>query len=345
MKHIIIGGGVAGLYLAYRLQQRGEDYLLLEAGTHWGGRAAGYDLGDGHALELGATWFWADFQPELAALIRELGLAVFDQPTGKLLVETSAREVSAADYPYVDGQRIAGGMSKLPDTLAGYLKKENVQLGQKVVAVKQVSDGIEVQTESHTFRGGKLWIAIPPRLAAQIAFTPALPEGLLNEWRNTPTWMAPHAKFIALFDRPFWRERGLSGNGRSYAGPMVEIHDISNQDDTFGALFGFVGVPYAARSRLKNGELETLCRAQLVRLFGEEAQSRLQTAFIKDWAAEPLTAAPADLSGSPDHPHAPRNAPASGAWAGRLTGVSAEFSPNFPGYLAGAVEAVRLGLG
>lgn len=40
MKHIIIGGGLSGLYTAYLLQQCGEtDYLVLEAADHLGGRA------------------------------------------------------------------------------------------------------------------------------------------------------------------------------------------------------------------------------------------------------------------------------------------------------------------
>ena len=345
MKHIIIGGGVAGLYLAYRLQQRGEDYLLLEASGHTGGRAAGWDTGGCHAIELGATWFWADFQPELAALIRELGLATFDQPAGKLLIETGYGNVRAADYPYTDGQRLAGGMSRLPEALAGSLKRGSILLRQKANTLIRQAGGISVHTATDTFRADKAWLALPPRLAAQLAFTPALPEALAAQWRATPTWMAPHAKFIARFDRPFWRDSGLSGNARSQAGPMAEIHDISDEAGTFGALFGFIGIPHATRRRLKNGELDTLCRAQLVRLFGQEARTRLQATRLQDWADEPLTAAEADGHAAHEHAPAPPNAPVTGAWAGSLTAVSAEYSPNFPGYLAGAVEAVRLGLG
>lgn len=53
--------------------------------------------------------------------------------------------------------------------------------------------------------------AVPPRLLAKISFTPDLTPDTLQRWRDAATWMAPHAKFIAAYERPFWREAGLSG--------------------------------------------------------------------------------------------------------------------------------------
>jgi len=41
---------------------------------------------------------------------------------------------------------------------------------------------------------------------------------------------------------------------------------------------------------------------------------------------------------------APAASAVSGRWCGRLTGIASEWSPQFPGYLAGAVEAARLGV-
>ena len=44
-------------------------------------------------------------------------------------------------------------------------------------------------------------LALPPRLAvSQITFTPALPSNLVTQWQNTATWMAPHAKYIAVYN-------------------------------------------------------------------------------------------------------------------------------------------------
>ena len=51
--------------------------------------------------------------------------------------------------------------------------------------------------------------AVPPRLLeASVAFEPDIDPAARRRWRETPTWMAPHAKFFALYDRPFWRDAG-----------------------------------------------------------------------------------------------------------------------------------------
>ena len=42
------------------------------------------------------------------------------------------------------------------------------------------------------------------------------------------------------------------------------------------------------------------------------------------------------------HVEAPPSMAASGPWCGRLTGIASEWSPQFPGYVAGAVEAASL---
>lgn len=41
--------------------------------------------------------------------------------------------------------------------------------------------------------------------------------------------MAPHAKFVALYDRAFWRAAGPSGMAQSRVGPMAEVHDASSE--------------------------------------------------------------------------------------------------------------------
>ena len=68
--------------------------------------------------------------------------------------------------------------------------------------------------------------------------------------------MAPHAKYVAVFDTPFWREAGLSGAGRSGRGPMTEIHDASLPGQA-AALFGFLGVPPDVRKSA--GDAATIC--------------------------------------------------------------------------------------
>ena len=54
--------------------------------------------------------------------------------------------------------------------------------------------------------------------------------------------MAPHANFLAVYPRRFWREAGLSGGAQSLVGPMTEIHDATSSAGE-AALFGFDDAP------------------------------------------------------------------------------------------------------
>lgn len=157
-----------------------------------------------------------------------------------------------------------------------------------------------------------------------------------------PTWMAPHAKYVAVYDKPFWREQGLSGQARSACGPLVEIHDASNPQGK-AALFGFVGLPANQRQQLTQVELKSLCREQLEALFGNEATTP-QFELLQDWAIEPYTATAQDSSFSAQHTAAPPNQTTTGPWHNRITGIGSEWSVEFPGYIAGAIDAASVGV-
>jgi monoamine oxidase len=154
--------------------------------------------------------------------------------------------------------------------------------------------------------------------------------------------MAPHAKYLAVYGSPFWRDAGLSGAARSAVGPLVEIHDASTPHGA-AALFGFVGVPPRVRRSLADDVLRAHCRMQLARLFGPRAAAP-GAEFLKDWAADRYTATGTDLDGPAGHGVAPPPVPASGDWRGRLAGIASEWSPAFPGYVAGAIDAADRGV-
>ncbi|MEM1154111.1 MAG: hypothetical protein AAGI44_08210 [Pseudomonadota bacterium] len=47
------------------------------------------------------------------------------------------------------------------------------------------------------------------------------------ELGGVPTWMAGQAKVVAVYESPFWRDSGFSGDAMSRKGPLIEIHDAS----------------------------------------------------------------------------------------------------------------------
>jgi monoamine oxidase len=340
----IVGGGMSGLYAAYRLEQQGcTDYVLLEAREVPGGRI----LSTGR-FDLGPTWFWPDLQPGLDRLVRELGLERFAQhESGDMMAERSRSEGPLRMRGYVNApasMRLAGGMAALTEALRARLEASRIVTGQAVRRLRRQGTLVELDSEDAagsitTRQAGHVLLAAPPRLlAATLAFEPALPDALARAWQATPTWMAPHAKYLAVYDTPFWRELGLSGEARSAVGPLGEIHDACAPGGG-AALFGFFALPAQVRGRFSEEELRGHCRAQLARLFGAQAATP-QADFIKDWAVDEYTATAADLDGMGGHAAAPEAVAGAGPWAGCMTGIGSEWSPVFPGYLAGAIDAV-----
>lgn len=345
----IVGGGLSGLYAAMLLEERGiHDYLLLEARERFGGRILSEPSTAADRFDLGATWFWPALQPELARLVQRLGLTTFAQhEDGDMLLEHAPAHAPRR----VDGYRsepaalrIEGGMGALTDALAQRLAADRRLTNCRVRCLRHAGACIEAEAGGAPgiLRADHVLLAVPPRLAADtIECTPALPDALARSWQGCATWMAPHAKYVAVFDQPFWRRQGLSGEARSAVGPMAEIHDASAPGGP-AALFGFLGVPAPLRRRVSEADLRAHCRAQLVRLFGAAAQSP-RAEFLKDWASDPCTAAADQYPADHQAAELPSTA-RSGAWSGRLTGIASEWSPAFPGYAAGALDAARRGV-
>ena len=365
LRVVIAGGGLSGLYAAFLLEQQGiHDYVLLEARDGVGGRIASASIPanpcpapatmakDVDRFDLGPTWFWPTFQPELDRLISDLNLQRFEQfDAGDMLAERAPNEPPMRVRGYASSpasMRLVGGMGELVDALHLRLDATRIVTGQAVRLMRATDSHVEVESidasgRTATWLAEHVLLAIPPRLAeAGIDFTPPLPQPLAQQWRATATWMAPHAKYIAIYDVPFWREQGLSGEARSSHGPLGEIHDASMPGGS-AALFGFFGIPARIRKSVADEVLRAHCRAQLARLFGPQA-AQPKAEFLKDWALDPYTATSADLESAGQHGEAPAAGAGAGPWRSRLTGIASEWSRQFPGYVAGAIDAARLGL-
>lgn len=351
----IIGAGLAGLLTARLLHKAGITCRVIEARDRIGGRmltvAASGDLSPDDGFDLGPSWFWPQMQPAMANLMRELGLPSFPQASdGDVLFERMSREGPQRFQGYPQEPRsfrFTGGAMALARALAADLPPDAVQLSRTVTVAKLMASGVSLSIvrsaglaqEPHVYSDFVV-AACPPRLLGHaVEFDPPLDDATAQRWRDTPTWMAPHAKFVAVYDTPFWRLAGLSGTAQSMVGPMPEIHDATTASG-HAALFGFIGV--SAEQRLSLGEraLSDACVAQLVRLFGAQAAAPRAT-LLKDWAVDEFTATVLDqVPGG--HPMVNVAPWVTGPWAHRLVMAGSETSPSEPGYLAGAVSAAQL---
>lgn len=347
---VVIGGGLAGLYACRLLHSAGVKFMLVEARDRLGGRILTVDetgkvTDDG--FDLGPSWFWPDAQPAMGRLVDELGLLAFSQnSSGDVVFERISREPSQRYRGTFQGRysmRLAGGTGAVISALSRELPPARVHLNTQVTAMAAKNGLVELTLAEgkrpHTITAKHVIAALPPRLLARVDFDPVIDEETLRLWRETPTWMAPHAKFFAIYERPFWRDAGLSGTAQSMVGPMMEMHDATTASGV-AALFGFLGIPLEDRAALGEEALKRMCVSQFARIFGDEARSPTTT-LLKDWAADPWTAT-SDDRGWGGHIAHDLTAWVSGPWQSVLALAGSETSSIEPGYLAGAVEAAKL---
>ncbi|MEO7854935.1 MAG: NAD(P)/FAD-dependent oxidoreductase [Rubrivivax sp.] len=351
---VVIGGGLAGLYAAWRLTQVGVEVVLFEAHQRLGGRILSEALPGladpaGVAYDLGPTWYWPGLQTRLPRLIRQLGLQAFEQPAaGAALFESSPGHLQRMPHgsAMAGSMRLHGGMACLITALASRIDPRSVRLGHRVVGLHRVDDALELDVVTGDAGAGlrlgamAVVCTVPPRLLAQtVSFDPPLPHAVVDGWTAVPTWMAAQAKFVAVFERAFWRDAGLSGHAQSRVGPLVEIHDAT-QPGGQPALFGFVGVPAEVR-RAAGTQLHEAALAQLQRLFGPDAATPLRI-YYKDWADDPFIATREDETAPPSHPAYGTHMALPGGWKDRLWLAGTESAREHGGYLEGALEAAEV---
>ena len=296
-------------------------------------------------FDVGPAWFWPG-QQRMARLAQNLHLGIFEQyAAGTLVFEDQFGDVRRdLDFSTMAGAlRIDGALAALIAPLAACLSPDHVKLNSAVTSITLKGRGVYVDFVGGTISAERVYLAVPPRIAAHaISFTPNLSPDQMQALQAIPTWMAAHAKVVAVYETAFWRQMGLSGDAMSHRGPLVEIHDASPADGRLAALFGFVGVPAHMRAQ-PDFDLETLSVAQIAALFGPQGANPVHV-FIEDWAHQAFTATPADATAPTVHPVYGTPHALSNIWVGKIRLASSEMAHQFGGLLEGALEAAGMAL-
>lgn len=338
----IIGAGLSGLYAAWRLHQAGHGVHVFEARDRVGGRILTVPSEDlGGAFDLGPTWYWPDHQRRLPELLDALELDSFEQQTqGGMIFEPldGPPQMMAPPAMGPPSYRIAGGIGALTAGLSERLPSGSITFSSPVDAISHTSSGITLSVNDTEHTASHVLISVPPRLfASSITTEPAFPDSLIATFNKTPTWMAAHAKLVFVYEQPFWRNNGLSGQVFSYRGPMMEVHDASPDEDGPYALFGFLGID-AARRRNNADTVKQMGLEQLSRLFGADAATPSEVIY-KDWSEDTYTATIADEDAPRSHPiYSSPDLP--DHWRSTMAFIGTEAAPVNGGYLEGCLEAV-----
>lgn len=343
MDVVVIGAGLSGLTAAATLIGSGVNVTVLEASTQIGGRIrAVRDPNSDQAIaDLGPSWVWPQYQPVVARWLDKLRIDTFEQfNTGDGVITGYGPEPIYQPLPSQDGMsRIVGGPTALIETLYARVGSINIRTSSLVTEVcENQSDSVAIRLNTgEMIAAHKVIMAIPLRVAATALHLPWASRSLLETMRNTPTWMSTHAKVVVLYERPFWRELGLSGRIASQTGPLVEVHDHTSADMQSAALFGFVGWPATQRQSAPK-QLQQEILKQLSDCFGDAAADPISL-VIQDWAVNPHIVTDLDLSQPQQHPDVGPTSLRENHLNGRIRFAVSEVSDRSPGLIEGALVA------
>jgi monoamine oxidase len=150
----------------------------------------------------------------------------------------------------------AGSLENLISTPLGYQERRFVdgaqtvskrmaeELGRRVVTNSAVSKivqrGRKVRVESRKLivTADRAILAMTPALTAAIDFRPGLPADRAQLAQRTP--MGSVIKCQATYDKPFWRDDGLTGFTISDTGPSRVTWDNTPANGKVGVLLGFI---------------------------------------------------------------------------------------------------------
>ncbi|WP_052066949.1 flavin monoamine oxidase family protein [Rhodococcoides fascians] len=164
--------------------------------------------------------------------------------------------------------RFVGGAQSVAEACAHHLG-DRVRLGQRVVLIEHGEDGVAVHTSNGVVHARSLIFTLPPQAAGSVRFDPPLP--LAKARFIDRSVMGDVAKVHALYDDPFWRTEGLSGQATIYdERECGVVFDNSPDDASSGVLVAFVyGRRVAPWAALDADARRTAVLDTLTDLFGE----------------------------------------------------------------------------
>lgn len=232
-------------------------------------------------------------------------------------------------------QRVVGGTHRIAEAMAAALPADTLVLGSPVDRIRQADDAVHVHHAGGEVVAQLAIVTLPPMLAGQIAYEPALPQARETLTQAFP--MGSVVKFQVLYDEPWWRAEGLSGQVVSFDDPVSTTFDNSPASGNSGVLLAFAEGHHARRlGGLDPGARRKIVVDCLERWFGPRAADVRGYAEL-DWSAEEFTRG--CYGGRPAAGVLASIGPSLREPVGRIQWAGAETSPVSCGYMDGAVRS------
>jgi monoamine oxidase len=219
-----------------------------------------------------------------------------------------------------DEYRFPGGAQRLALQLGEQLG-DRIHINEPVSSIVQTDTAIRVDA----YQARRAVLAIPPPLVRKIDVElPAAARRYVDS-----AFGGAVVKCFAAYDRPYWRERGLSGESFFPRGPVRATVEIAG---VVPVLLAFVVGNEAARWRTRDPQDR---RVEVLAAFAQLCDREPIDYAEHDWSDEPWSAGCV--------PGLPPGALSAGArWRDphrRLHVAGTESAAHWPGYMEGAIEA------
>ncbi|GAY15394.1 FAD-dependent oxidoreductase [Mycobacterium sp. shizuoka-1] len=230
--------------------------------------------------------------------------------------------------------RIVGGMGAVSGAMAAGLG-DAIRLSTPVRRIVQDDDGVTVEAEDTTVRARRAVVAVPIAIASHILYEPMLPVDRSFLHQRMPSGAV--VKINVVYDEPFWRADGLTGQSFAPGTLATLTIDASTDQPRPGVMCVITEGPQARRySTMDADRRRAEVVANLVERFGQRASSPIS--FLdQDWTVE-------RYSGGGMLSHAPPGVltefgPALREPCGRLHWAGTESSAVMCGWVDGAVRS------
>ncbi|WP_162264311.1 FAD-dependent oxidoreductase [Legionella gratiana] len=182
--------------------------------------------------------------------------------------------------------RVEGGVAAIAEKIAQELKQnQNVSLlfNHQVYRIDQAENGVRVHAKNTTIEATHIVVAIPPIAVNGIHFYQAgdkiVPQaGTMDMNQRIP--MTPGFKAMFVYNKPFWRARGLSGHVVTSSEPIGVVWDASPKDAQVGCLI-LLNIPFGRPVNLADmsqKERKQVLKDSLVKFFGDDARNPIDYA-------------------------------------------------------------------
>ncbi len=175
---------------------------------------------------------------------------------------------------------IVGGTNAISGPMSSELG-DALRLSTPVRRITQTPTGVVLEADDLSVEADHAIVTIPIPLLTKIAFDPPLPEARRALATSLPTGCV--VKSLAVYDEPFWRADGLSGESGATSGATVELSLDSTAPDGPGVLTCFTFGPNArTHGTLAPDVRRKAVLDDLAKRFGPRALEPID--FIdKDW--------------------------------------------------------------